>query len=287
MNWKIWKKKKKTLEEELMELSLLERYKLITENYKLILRERELEITEEETVSIASKLNKTRLGFPYESVDFFKSKKIFYPRGTPESEVNKLRAEARDICWQDIHDEEWELIKAHGKEDQFKTDWMRIQELRKSEAELEAVKALERQQALEESLKEEVIPDDLDGEIPSTFEDDIIIQDELPENHGAGSKLDVKGVGGRYEEPSKNIVSEIIGEMPTDKIGSRNVEKMIRNTKHIKQELRKKKRKMTTLDDLKAESRQIIDDEFGEPDEADGEYITQNDLDDLDIDLGV
>lgn len=229
MKLKFWKKKeaeknKSTgdlLLDELKTLSIMDRLKIILQ-CRIINSQMNPTIIEEETVSVASKVNKTRLGFPYESEDFFKSKKIFYPRGTPENEVSKLRAEARDICWKDVHEAELDLARGHGQED-WKTDWMRIQEYRRKQNEFEVLEELEREKTLNDRLKEETIP---------------VIQDEMPVDKPAGSS---------------------------------NVAKMIKNIKKL--------RNSKNLDDLKQQAMDIVEEEFGEPDESVAEFLIDQDID--------
>jgi hypothetical protein len=101
----------------------------------------------EETVSVSTKINKQRVNptLKFESQDFFASKKIFFPAGTPEEQVEKQRQEARDTCWKQLHELELDFVHSLGRDD-WDTDWMRIQEAREREAAEEALRELELQQ---------------------------------------------------------------------------------------------------------------------------------------------
>jgi hypothetical protein len=270
LNWKFWEKKKK---KAIMPVKINTiTGKNLIRLFESFLQEKSSDIKRllihEEVISVKNGINKPRVnaGLKYENVDFFKSVKIQYPEGMSLDKIEKLRAEARDTCWKDIHQQELDFV--HGyKVYTWETPWELIQEARKREAEEEAARAVERGVKLQEDLEDECIPEDLqtNGEIPSTFEDDYVLQDEEPALKGKSSMLTTE-----YEEISRKRMHEV--EEINDVIG----------------EMKSKPKKVVkTLDDIKKLSNDILDKEFGDPDESVAVHLTGKDLVDPDIDMGV
>ena len=93
--------------------------------------------------SASRKVNLSRLrkDLPYENVDLYHYKKIYYPPDISKDKLEVLRQEARDICWKDIHQQEKDLYMSLGVN--TPTMWENIQEARVIANEEEALRQSE------------------------------------------------------------------------------------------------------------------------------------------------
>lgn len=150
----------------------------------------------EETVSVSHKVNKQRVnpGLKFEGIDFFYSKKILYPANQDPEMVEKIRQEARDTCWQQIHELELDFVRSEGiGAGSYETQWEKILGAREREAEEEALRQAEleadreyreQEQRDDEEAKTRLgiddIPDDVKDEILAEAFPEVYKPDPMP-----------------------------------------------------------------------------------------------------------
>lgn len=129
-------------------------------------------IIREETCSANRKINLKRLrpDLPYEAVDLFWAAKIYYPHDIPKEELRKMRQDARDDCWRELHHQEKDLYMSLGVN--IPTMWENIQEARVIANEEEALRQAELEAdnllKYDEELKSEIISEEPMGYLKKT-----------------------------------------------------------------------------------------------------------------------